>query len=1006
MVFSGSPVPGAVVTASQGSRKFVAISDGDGVCSFPDLPDGMWTFRVAMTGFQPVTEKVSITPNAPPALWQLQLLPLSRIHAQIRVAALPPAPAAQATETQVKAASSLRLSEGESNEELEERAMNGLLINGSVNNAATSSFAQIPAFGNNRRAGHWQYNGGLGVIFDNSALDARPYSLTGLNTPKPAYSNGTAVATLGGPLRIPGLLPRGPDFFVGYQWTRDNDATTESGRVPDVLERSGDFSQTLNASGQPVEIFNPATGMPFAGNVIPRGDISAQAAALLGLYPLPNFSGGTGYNYQTSVVSDAHQDALQLRLNQSLGIRNQLFGGFALQSARSGNPNLFGFLDTTDLLGIDTGLHWWHRLSDRLFLNAGYEFSRQRTRLTPFFENRIDVSGNAGISGNNQEPTNWGPPTLAFSSGVVGLTDAQSLFDRNETNAWSASILWARGRHNVTFGGDFRRQEFNDLSQEDPRGTFTFTGAATQGTVNGTAAGGSDLADFLLGIPDTSSIAFGNADKYFRQSVYDAYNSDDWRARPGLTVNAGIRWEYGAPITELFGRLVNLDITRGFRAAAPVVAGDPVGSLTGMKYPSSLIEPDKTGFEPRLGIAWRPLAGSSLVVRAGYGIYDDTSVYQTIATQMAQQAPLSKSLSVENSAACPLTLADGFNTCPATSEDTYAIDPKFRVGYAQNWDLGLQKDLSGSLQIAATYLGTKGTRGGQEFLPNTYPIGATNPCPGCPIGFAYLTSNGNSTREAGGIQLRRRLHNGLAATLDYTYSKAIDDDAMPGGQGASAASNNTAPTNSPGHGSASAGGEAQGSPAIAQNWLDPGAERGLSTFDQRHVLQAELQYTTGMGLGGGTLLSGWRGRLFKEWSFLTAITAASGTPQTPVYLAAVPGTGVTGTIRPDVTGAPTYAAPRGYFLNSAAYAASPLGHWGDARRDSITGPSEFGLDASVGRTFRLRDRYNLNVRIDSTNLLNHVTYANWNTTVTSPQFGLPSAANAMRSLKLTVRVRY
>ena len=93
-------------------------------------------------------------------------------------------------------------------------------------------------------------------------------------------------------------------------------------------------------------------------------------------------------------------------------------------------------------------------------------------------------------------------------------------------------------------------------------------------------------------------------------------------------------------------------------------------------------------------------------------------------------------------------------------------------------------------------------------------------------------------------------------------------------------------------------------PRIAQNWLDLEAERGLSTFDQRHLLNVQLQYTTGMGMGGETLLSGWKGTLFKEWTFLTQITVGSGLPETPVYLAAVPGTGVTGSIRPDSTGAP------------------------------------------------------------------------------------------------------
>ncbi|MGH9663523.1 MAG: TonB-dependent receptor, partial [Bryobacteraceae bacterium] len=394
-------------------------------------------------------------------------------------------------------------------------------------------------------------------------------------------------------------------------------------------------------------------------------------------------------------MSAVHRDALQSRLTKTLGQRDQLFGGFAFQSARTDTPNLFDFLDTTGTLGIVAHANWSHRFGQRLFLNLGYEFSRFAARTTPYFENRENVSGAAGITGNNQDPRNWGPPSLMFASGVAGLSDAQSSFDRNQTGGVSSSALWIRGRHNVTIGGDFRRQQFNYLSQQDPRGSFTFTGAAT----------GSDFTDFLLGIPDTSSIAFGNADKYFRSAMYDAYVTDDWRIGPQLTLNAGIRWEYGSPITELYGRLVNLDIVPGFAAVAPVLASDPRGALTGERYPDSLIRPDKRGIEPRVGIAWRPISGSSLVVRAGYGVYYNSSVYQTIATQMAQQSPISKSLSVQNSAADPLTLANGFNASSSTTVNTYAVDPAFRVGYTQNWQLSVQRDLPGSLQMTATYLG-------------------------------------------------------------------------------------------------------------------------------------------------------------------------------------------------------------------------------------------------------------------------------------------------------------
>ena len=526
---------------------------------------------------------------------------------------------------------------------------------------------------------------------------------------------------------------------------------------------------------------------------------------------------------------------------------------------------------------------------------------------------------------------------------------------------------------------------------------FNFTGGAT----------GSDFADFLLGIPDTSSIAFGNADKYFRESVYDAFLNDDWRISPELTLNAGVRWEYGAPITELYGRLVNLDIAPDFAAVAPVIANDPTATLTGQPYPSSLVRPDKRGFEPRVGIAWRPISASSMVVRAGYGIYYDTSVYQTIALQMAQQPPLSKSLSVQNSPADPLTLANGFVASPSITGNTFAIDPNFHAGYAQNWQVTVQRDLPGSLQMTATYLGIKGTRGPQDFLPDTYPTGAVNPCPTCPSGFAYLTSNGNSTREAAQLQLRRRLHNGFTGTLQYTYSKSIDDDAALGGQGASATGQNSPSAASSGTPPSNASGPANvAAMAIAQNWLDLSAERGLSTFDQRHLLSLQMQYTTGMGIAGGTLLSGWKGSLFKEWTFATQIMAGTGLPETPVYQAPVQGTGVTGTIRPDYTGAPLYAASPGFFVNPAAYTAPLPGQWGNAGRDSITGPAQLTLNASLGRTFRVSDRFNLDLRVDSTNALNHVTFTTWNIIVNSTQFGLPAAANAMRSMQVTLRLRF
>jgi hypothetical protein len=994
--FGGLPVPGATVTATQGDRSLVAISDQQGNYSFPDLPDGVWNFQIEMLGFGLVKQEVTLAAGAGAPEWELKMLPLDEIKASAapppaRISVTQPAEAPPAvTGAPPKSAKNKKGAAAPANPQnsfqrtavnanpnaaaapaanassaaeavpanspfgnqsagdLNQRASDGLLINGTVNNGASSPFAQSAAFGNNRRGPGSLYNGTLALIEDNSLLDARTFSYTGQDTPKPEYDHIQGAATFGGPIRIPHFIRNGPVFFAAYQWIRNHNAQTNSYTVPTAAQRDGDFSLAA-------PVYDPATRAPFPGNMIPSSRISPQAKALLNFYPAPNLAGSSLYNFQIQIVGETHQDNLQTRLNKNIGNKNQLVGLFALQRTAADSPNEFGFLDKTSSLGFNIQANWYHSFTQRLRAHVQVQFSRQSLETTPNFANRENVSADAGILGNNQEPVNWGPPNLNFNT-VAPLSDQNASTTHNQTTAFTYDGQWNLGRHNISYGADFKRVEFNSLSQQNPRGTFTFTGAYTAPPVTGSGllSQGSDFADFLLGVPDTSQIAFGNADKYFRQSLWDGFVTDDWRIGPSLTVNAGGRWEYSAPITELYGRLVNLDVTPGFGAIAPVVAANPSGPLTGMKYPDSLLQPDKHGFEPRIGLAWRPIPASSLVVRAGYGVYYNTSVYQSIAQQMAQQSPLSTSLSVQNSPANPLTLANGFNIPPGSVPNTFAVDPNFRVGYAQNWQISAQRDLPGSLVMTATYLGIKGTRGPQEFLPNTYPTGALNPCPSCPSGFIYMTSNGNSTRQSGSLQLRRRLRSGLLASATYTFSKSIDDSAL--------------------------GGKGQGANVIAQNW---------------------------QGIAGGTLLSGWRGALFKEWIAGTTINAATGLPLTPTVLEATAGTGVTGPIRPDYTGAPLSPVSPGYVFNPAAYALAPPGQWGNAGRNTITGPNQFTLNASLGRTFRLRDRYSLNLRVDATNALNHVTFASWTTIVNSLQFGLPAPpANAMRDVTTTLRLSF
>lgn len=1041
VVFGGLPLPGSTVTvtATQGDRKVVAISDDQGLFSFSDLAEGKWTLTIEMTGFATLKQDVMVASGAPMGTFEMKLLSLDAIRVASRPVQLAAAPAAatapaaastaatpavaaaagkpsaptgkgaaKAAKAQSAAPSAPEAAPAE--DASAQQANDGFLINGSVNNAATSQYSMNQAFGNNRNT-HSLYNGSLFLRLTNSALDAAPYSVTGTPVTKPQFNNYTLGLNYGGPLNIPHLMPRGPYFQVNYTRTENSNYTTQPGLIPTGEDAAGDW----NLSGLPsvTSIYIPSDlaavapncntyllgtgvtqtqinsgGAVFAGNIIPSACVTSASKTLLALYPsTPNLNGNSEYNYQVPLNSSTHVDTVGLTMYRQFGNKNNLNGRFNFSDSRSSNPNLFAFLDKQLTLGLNAGINWNHRFTQRFSGNLGYNFSRQRSQLIPFFANRNNIELAAGINGANTSSTYWGPPDLEFSSGIAGLSDGISSYNRNETNSLSVSFYWNHFRHNVEFGGDFRRQESNYLTESDPDGSMAFTGAATRST---TGTGGSDLADFLLGIPDTSTIATGNADKYLRQSAYDLFVNDDFRVNPEFSVNAGLRWEYGAPVTELKGRLVNLDIASGFAAEAPVVASAPTGSLTGMAYPAALVHPDYSRPEPRIGIAWRPISGSSLLIRAGYDVTNDTSVYQSAAYAMAQQYPLSKSLSIANSTACAFNIFNPFNapSCSTTSPDTFALDPNFRVGYVQTWNVSLQRDLPFSLQTVITYLGTKGTRGVQEFLPNSCPppaSGVSSACTTATSGYVYRTSNGNLTREAGSFELRRRLRNGLSARLQYTFAKSLDDDYSLSGQG----------------------GVMNGA-GIAQDWQHLNAQRGLSTTDQRQVLNFSAQYTTGMGLGGKSLMSGWKGAVYKEWTIQTSITAATGLPETPIYAGAIAsGTGVAGTVRPNLVGSPYANLHAGYFLNAAAYAA-PAGAWGTARRDSIEGPDQFTMNAAMNRTFRLHDRYTLDAQLNASNVLNHVVYSGWNTTwiANSTTFGAPLGANGMRTMSLQLRMRF
>jgi len=834
------------------------------------------------------------------------------------------------------------------------------------------------AFGNGRKDPRSMYMAMASFSLDNSALDARSFSVTGAAVDKPSYANGRGSLMIGGPLQIPKLLSAERRIFfslnVQYQRNRTG-SVSDPVNMPTALERRGDFSSSLGST----VLYDPITGSPFSGNTVPLSRISSTATSLLKYYPLPNLA-STTQNYQTSLTGKNNSYNVNSRVsNVRIGSKDRLNFSFGYQGSDSVTPNLFAFTDTGSGSGINASLGWSHNFTTKLTNNLQYTFSRMRQDTSSYFANRENVASELGIAGTSQDPLNWGPPSLSFTN-YASLTDGNSARNHNQTGSVSESLGWVHGTQSLTFGGDYRRQQFNQISDSNGRGTYTFNGAATSLLVDGVAQSGTgyDMADFLLGSPTTSSIRYGNADKYLRGSGYSLFANDDWRLSSRFSLVFGLRWEYASPTSELYNRLVNLDAAPGFTAIDAVTAGG-TGAYSG-SLPDSLIRPDRNNFSPRVGFAWRPLTKDSLVVRGGYGIYYNTSVYNVIANNMAQQPPFAQVLSVSSTTSNPLTLATGFLSATSQSEtSTFAVDPNYRVGYAQTWSLSVQHDLPFSMFGTVGYLGTKGTRLDQQFLPNSVAPGAT--ASAYPTGYTYETSNGDSTYHAAQFQLNRRFHSGLMTRASYQFSKSIDN--------------------------AGTGGRGQGNTPVAQNWEDLSAERGLSSFDVRHNLSLNLQYSTGMGMSGGTLVNGWKGALLKDWTIGGSINLRSGTPFTATVggnRSQVSGTAVSNTVRADSTGASVDAS--GLLFNTAAFTDPAAGTWGNAGRNTIPGPTSFTLNGTLGRIFRFGERRSADLQIQAQNLLNHVTINNWGTVLGSTNYGLATSAASMRKITMELRFRF
>jgi trimeric autotransporter adhesin len=1069
-------LPGVMVTAANTltGKKYAAATNSEGKFSFSGMTRGRYVVRVEFMGFATFTQEVVLNPENPSAKVDAELILASRQQEQSNNNNAALAAAGRGFQSLAVDSTPSSLAGGDSGfggaggvgsgqgaGDLSTLPLSGAGAEGPTESVSISGAqGRTQDFGGGseedlqqriqefrERAGVGGFGGGQGfggpgrgtitigrmprgfnvnqphgVLYfsdDHAGLDARPYSLTGMEGPKADYNQSRFGANIGGPLNIPKVFNGGNKwfFFAGWNGSRGSTPYDAFSTVPTQDERNGDFTKATYNDGAPVRLFNPQTGQPYqfngVSNVLDPSLISPSATFLLQFIPLPNIAtNASGQNFHYITSAESNTDTVIVRLIHNFGPASGPgsgpFGGgsgggggggggrrrsqnninFGLNWSRGSSKivNPFPWLaGGTGTQGLNASAGWTYGKGHATNIFR-VTYNHNHVSTTNLFSNVTDVAGpsGAGIGGSSNDPFDWGLPGISFTS-FGGLSDPTARRELDQTYSLSDTISWNHGKHNWRFGGDYRRILQSFHSARNAEGSFVFTGFATSAydsTGKALKNTGYDFADFLRGFPQQTSLQFGATSYNFSANAYDFFAQDDWRFRSNLSFNLGVRYEYNGPYTEANNRIANLDVAPGFASAVPVLPGQP-GPFDGL-FPASLVRPDRNNFAPRIGIAWKPQ--KQTVVRAGYGINYNLAQYGIMIQNFAFQPPFAETATNSTEVndligTSPLTLANGFPAATgSTVTNNFAVNPNYRLGYVQIWNLDVQRELPHGVMLNVGYNGAKGTR-----LDTERALAASGNQP-----FIYESSEGNSILHAASVRVRKRMAKGLGLGAQYVFSESIDDASSIGGGGS----------------------------VVTQNPFDISADRGLSSFDQRHKFTGNWIYDFPFGENRRFAQKGSSSHILGGWQWSGDFTIGSGMYFTPRVLGGGLdiGRGVSGSQRADSVAGQSISVSNPTTLewfNTAAFCTPgvncPSGSpttFGDAGRNIIEGPGQVTMNMTLNKTIQIKESRALDLRISANNVFNIVHFTSINTVVNSFTFGEVTGTGGMRRVTMQARFRF
>jgi len=680
-------------------------------------------------------------------------------------------------------------------------------------------------------------------FYRTSRLDANDFFFNRAGrTDKPVWHRNQFGFNLGGPIR------RDQTFFFGnYEGLRQLVPFSFLTTVPTPAQRRGDFSTTRAADGRLIVIYDPLTlqrdpttgalqRSAFPGNGIPSQRFDRVGRALLNSYPEPNLAGDPVTGARNHFMSDngrRDMNSYGVRVDHAFGTANRLFGRLSFRKDTRTAANPYGPRHPATYEGAPTDraynatLSDIHSFSPTLTGELRTSFARHHT---------AEISPSYGFDLTRLGfPSSFAQVALPFFP-KISVADLSSMGrDRyynqvRDTLAVQASVTKLTGRHTMKSGVDFRIPRFHLNRNLNSTGTFTFNRAMTQGPdpLRATAIGGFGAASLLLGAGAGGNVTHTDVFTLNRQ-YYGFYFQENWKLTNRFTLNLGIRYSLEIGQNESHDRIAYLDLD----------SPNPLGQKVGLPLRGRLgfvgrggvsrnmVDTDKNNFGPRVGFAWR--LGENAVVRSGYGVFYapqwieayDANMYASFNSNTDWVATLD-GLTPENYISNPFPQGfslpkrdrDPLTNLGATISGWIRKEP---VGYVQQWNFTIQRQVTSSLLVGIAYWGNKGTKlqrfGGvpENWLPNRFlelKAALNELVPNPFFGFIekgalsgprvarrqlllpfpqYTAVNrtgpslGNSIHHAFTLRVEKRFTRDLTMLGSYTVAKQIDDFEDPFG---------------------------------------------------------------------------------------------------------------------------------------------------------------------------------------------------------------------------------